>query len=98
MITQPPLLTVILPTLNEAGNIGPLTAEIWKTMPGCPVLVVDDGSTDGTRDVVRGLEGEGNPIRLVARDDKPCLTDSIAEGVRLAQTPYVAWMDADLSH
>jgi dolichol-phosphate mannosyltransferase len=91
-------LTVVLPTLNEAGNIPALTERIWNQVPDARIVVSDDGSTDGTRDVVRALVAAGKPILLLARAGRPCLTASIQEGIDAATTPYVAWMDADLSH
>lgn len=91
-------LTVVLPTLNEAGNIGPITSAIWAAVPGARVIVSDDGSTDGTRERVEALALEGRPVALLARTGRPCLTASIQDGVDAAATEWVAWMDADLSH
>ncbi len=58
----------------------------------------DDGSTDGTREIVRRIASSGKAIVLIARTGAPCLTDSIQDGIDAARTTYVAWMDADLSH
>ena len=91
-------LTVILPTLNEAGNILSLTERIWTVLPNSIIVVVDDGSTDDTQTQVLGLKAQGKAITLIARTAKPCLTDSLNEGIAAATTEYVAWMDADLSH
>ena len=91
-------LTVILPTLNEAGNVPVLAEQIWANVPDARIIVSDDGSTDGTRDVVQRMAESGKPIELIARTGRPCLTDSIWDGIVAAKTPYVAWMDADLSH
>ncbi len=91
-------LTVILPTLNEAGNIKKLSEEIWKYVPGTFIIVADDGSTDGTQNIVKKMMADLRPIKLIARSGKPCLTDSIWQGITESRTPYVAWMDADLSH
>lgn len=91
-------LTVILPTLNEAGNIESLVLELQRVMPGCQVVVVDDNSSDGTPDLVRHLAEQDTSLRLIARRVKPCLTDSIQAGIQVADTMYVAWMDADHSH
>jgi dolichol-phosphate mannosyltransferase len=91
-------LTVILPTLNEAGNIESLIANLGRELPGCHVIVADDNSSDGTPDLVRELIANNSSVRLIARHVQPCLTDSIQAGIAAADTAYVAWMDADHSH
>lgn len=91
-------LTVILPTLNEVGNLESLIAGLEQAMPGCRIIVVDDNSTDGTPQLVSGIAAANPRVRLIARQVKPCLTDSIQIGIRAADTEYVAWMDADHSH
>jgi dolichol-phosphate mannosyltransferase len=91
-------LTIILPTLNEVGNLETLISELGRVMPGCQVIVVDDNSNDGTPELVRQISA-GNPsLRLIARHVTPCLTDSIQAGIQAATTEYVAWLDADHSH
>lgn len=91
-------LTVILPTLNEVGNLETLIAEIGRVAPGSQVVVVDDNSSDGTPALVQKLIETNPRVRLIARTVKPCLTDSIQLGIEAANTEYVAWMDADHSH
>ena len=91
-------LTVILPTLNEAGNIKSLIETLQTVLPNASILVIDDNSTDGTPDIVRDMEVESQFIGLIERNREPCLTDSIEQGIKEAKTEYVAWMDADFSH
>jgi len=91
-------LTVILPTLNEVGNLDSLIEGLGRELPGCQVIVVDDNSSDGTPDLVRKIASNNPSVRLIARHVTPCLTDSIQAGIDAASTPYVAWMDADHSH
>lgn len=91
-------LTVLLPTLNEAGNLEALIADLQQAMPECQVIVVDDNSSDGTPELVRKIAALNPAVRLIARQVKPCLTDSIQAGVEATSTDYVAWMDADHSH
>lgn len=91
-------LTLVLPTLNEAGNIGPLTSAIWAAVPDARIVVSDDGSTDGTREQVQALAREGRSITLLRRTGRPCLAASIQDGIDAADTTWVGWMDADLSH
>ncbi len=91
-------LTVVIPTLNEQGNIKPLIAEIFRHAPGCKIVVVDDSSDDGTQHAVHAVQSSHPDLSLIARDGPRGLTDSINDGLRAANTPFVAWMDADLSH
>ena len=91
-------LTITLPTLNEAGNIEALIAELQSVLPGSKVIVVDDNSSDGTPDRVRSAATTNSRVRLIERKAVPCLTDSIEAGIRASDTEYVAWMDADFSH
>jgi dolichol-phosphate mannosyltransferase len=95
---QFPDLTVILPTLNEVGNLESLIEGLRRELPGCQVIVVDDNSSDGTPDLVRRLAEASPSVRLIARRVTPCLTDSIQAGIAAASTTFVAWMDADHSH
>jgi dolichol-phosphate mannosyltransferase len=91
-------LTVILPTLNEVGNLESLISDLGGSLPGCQVIVVDDNSSDGTPDLVRTIAASNARVRLIARHVTPCLTDSIQAGIEAASTSYIAWMDADHSH
>src|SRR5450432_74001 len=91
-------LTVILPTLNEVGNLETLIGELGRVLPGCQVIVVDDNSNDGTPELARRIAAANPSVRLIARQVTPCLTDSIQAGVDATSTDYVAWLDADHSH
>ncbi|MFA6570656.1 MAG: glycosyltransferase [Bacteroidota bacterium] len=91
-------LTVILPTINEEGNIALLIRKIFKIFPQSHIIVIDDNSTDNTQKIVNRLTNIHPKLQLVIRRAKPCLTKSINTGIRLCHSTYVAWMDADLSH
>jgi len=95
-----PELSVIVPTLNEAGNIGPLIDRLLA-LPGLgerlEVLVADDGSSDGTVDEVRS-RCAGGRVRLLQRQGRPDLTASVLEAARAARAPLCVVMDADGSH
>lgn len=93
-----PTLTIILPTLNEEGNIALLISALLGVLPDVHIIVVDDNSTDNTASLVRAIEEEQPHVRLIVRNGVPCLTQSIMTGVQEARTDYVAWMDADFSH
>ena len=52
-------VSIVVPTLNEVENIEPLVRQIAEAAPFChEIVIVDDGSTDGTRDRVRSLRSD----------------------------------------
>lgn len=88
-------LTIILPTLDEADNVAELVPALLALAEVAAVLVVDDGSTDGTREWVRALGARDPRVRLLARSGPPSLTASLQEGIDETETELVGWMDAD---
>ena len=101
--TQAPgsvLLTVIVPTYNERDNVGPLAAAVFEALGDTPteLLVVDDGSPDGTGDAVLELARNDPRVRLLQRGRKQGLAGAVFAGADAARGTYVWVMDADLSH
>jgi dolichol-phosphate mannosyltransferase len=96
-----PRISVIIPTINEAGNINQLIPRILSLQEAAvnemEIIVVDDGSTDGTRDLVRAWE-TGHPVRLLARDGQRGLAQAVIAGAEIAGGEIVVVMDADFSH
>lgn len=94
-----PTLGVVLPTLNEVGAIGALIAGLKHALGGLcelTICVVDDGSDDGTREVVQRLQQEDpSHVKLIERDRPDGLTGAIREGILSLDTQVVAWLDAD---
>ncbi len=93
---------VVVPTYNEAENIGRLIPQVLERDPGITILVVDDNSPDGTAEVVRRAEGFGDRVRLLERPGKAGLGSAYIAGFKwaLAETDAetVFEMDADFSH
>ena len=95
-----PLLSVILPTYNERENVSvlvPRLLDILRDVP-CEVIVVDDGSPDGTAGTVREMGASDARVRLVERSGKAGLASAVFAGAAEARGRLVAVMDADLSH
>lgn len=93
-----PMVSVILPTYNENGNIQPLLRALRSVMTSpTEYLVVDDDSPDGTAGAVRALMGEIPGIRLIVRPGQRGLTTAIQRGIDESRGRTVVWMDCDLS-
>jgi dolichol-phosphate mannosyltransferase len=95
-----PDLTVILPTLNEAPNLTNLIPKLFANLQGAvsvlKVLVVDDGSTDDTKNVIIKLQSAHQELNMVHRENQhPSLPNSIQDGIQQCNTELIAWMDAD---
>lgn len=93
---------VIIPTYNEAHNIGKLIDQILSLVIYVDVLVVDDGSPDETAKKVRQKqERYPDRIHLIERDGKKGLGTAYVQGFRYALShdyEYICGMDADFSH
>jgi len=83
--------TVVIPTLNEEGNIGPLVLKL-KEDPICSVVVSDNGSTDNTTKEAK------NAGALVIARDSGTVSDAIVNGLNYATDELLIVMDADGSH
>jgi glycosyltransferase involved in cell wall biosynthesis len=99
-----PNLSVIVPVYNEEPAIAGVVEDLHAVLSGAPeveafeILVVDDGSTDGTAEMVR-VAAEGKPaIRLLARERNRGYGAAIKHGVRHAAHETVAIIDGDGSY
>ena len=92
---------VIVPTYNEADNLPRIVPCILEQDPGIDVLVVDDGSPDGTGDLADGLSRDNDRVHVIHRSGKQGLGGAYLEGFRwgLARDyELFLEMDADFSH
>jgi dolichol-phosphate mannosyltransferase len=92
---------VVLPTFNEAENIEEVLRRVRAAVPDCAVLVVDDGSPDGTADIAEKLDGELGPVSVLRRDRKSGLGSAYRAGFRRGIAEgfdVLVEMDSDLSH
>jgi dolichol-phosphate mannosyltransferase len=97
---QGPELTVVIPTLNERDNIGPLV-ELLDTVldtVSWEVIFVDDDSPDGTADWIREISRRDRRVRCLQRIGRRGLATACIEGALATSAPYIAIMDADMQH
>jgi len=97
-LPQQPLVSLVLPTFNEKGNIERLIPALRSQLPW-PVefLVIDDNSPDGTADAVAALQRDFADIRLVIRKDQRGLVSAIQRGIDESRGEIIVWMDCDFS-
>jgi dolichol-phosphate mannosyltransferase len=92
---------VIVPTYNERENISRLIRAVLDQDPRLEMLVVDDGSPDGTGDIVEAIGAENKRIHLLRRARKMGLGTAYIAGFKWAlerEYAYIFEMDADFSH
>lgn len=93
---------VIIPTYNEKENIEAIIRKVFSLPGEYHILVIDDGSPDGTAAIVRGLQGEfPGRLHMIERSGKLGLGTAYLTGFRWAlekDYDYIFEMDADFSH
>ena len=92
---------LLIPTFNEALNIRSLIAGIKLRFPLLQILVIDDGSSDGTAEIVNELIISDSTIALLSRSEKTGLGNAYRAGFAWGMSKdfeYFIEMDADHSH
>ncbi|HYC52604.1 MAG TPA: polyprenol monophosphomannose synthase [Gemmatimonadaceae bacterium] len=98
---MPERALIIVPTYNERENISRIIEAILEKDRRLDVLVVDDGSPDGTGDIVQGIGAANDRVHLLRRAKKLGLGTAYIAGFKWAlerRYDYVFEMDADFSH
>jgi dolichol-phosphate mannosyltransferase len=92
---------MVIPTYNEIDNLGQIVQRLRKAVPELDVLVVDDGSPDGTGELADQLAAQDPQVRVVHRSEKAGLGAAYLHGFRVALDAgydVIGEMDADGSH
>lgn len=96
------LVSVVIPVLNEAGNLGPLTVELERVKAmidgGLEVIFVDDGSTDESWSQIVALSQRHRWIRGLRFLANRGQTSAMVAGMEAARGELVAFLDADLQN
>ena len=93
-------LAVVIPTLNERENVGPMFAGLDKALAGIAweAIFVDDDSPDGTAVAVRELGQRDPRARILQRVGRRGLSSACIEGILSTAAPFIAVSDGDMQH
>lgn len=97
-----PLLSVVIPMMNEAGNIQPLIEEIVTALRGYAnvgerfeIICINDGSTDSTLSELRAARAAYPHVRILCHVHRLGMSASIRDAVRRARAEWVMTIDGD---
>jgi glycosyltransferase involved in cell wall biosynthesis len=98
MSSRPPLLSVIIPCYNERATVAELLRRVREVDVEKEIIVIDDQSTDGSRDVVAGLAAQWPEIRHIFQPVNQGKGAAIRRGIEEARGDIVLIQDADLEY
>jgi len=92
-------ISIIIPTYNEKDNITPLLSRVAQALSGYDyeILIVDDGSKDGTIELASELAFK-YPVKVIVRRGERGLATAVVHGLKSAAGQIIGVMDADLQH
>jgi len=97
-----PHVSVVIPAYNEVESVGECVRELAGALKGlgeiCEILVIDDGSTDGTFEILKHLHGEVPELRAWRFSRRCGQSAALAAGFRQAAGEVVVTMDADMQN
>lgn len=90
-------LSVVIPVYNEVHNIREILTRVQGTKLAKEIIVVDDGSKDGTRDILNKLDGKGK-VRVILHEKNQGKGAAVVTGMNAAQGDILLIQDADLEY
>jgi len=90
-------LTVVIPVYNEQRTISEIIHRVQAMNLASEVVVIDDGSTDGTREILKELDGSDN-VRVILHDRNQGKGAAVRSGIRFANGDVLIIQDADLEY
>jgi glycosyltransferase involved in cell wall biosynthesis len=90
------LLSIIIPAFNEAAFLPEVIRRVGETPYDKEIIIVDDGSTDGTREYLKGLVSEG--IKVLVHEKNMGKGAAMRTGIAVASGDVVIVQDADLEY
>jgi glycosyltransferase involved in cell wall biosynthesis len=90
-------LSVVIPVFNEVDNIEAILKRVKATKLAFEIVVVDDGSQDGTRDILKKLDGKGR-VRVILHEKNQGKGAAVCTGIQAAKGDVILIQDADLEY
>jgi glycosyltransferase involved in cell wall biosynthesis len=91
---QVPAVSILIPTFNRAHYVGDaINSAIRQTFSDIEIIVVDDGSTDSTNDVIKHISDAR--LRVVSHDYNRGIPETRNTALAAAKGRYIAWLDSD---
>jgi glycosyltransferase involved in cell wall biosynthesis len=90
-------ISVLIPAYNEIHTIQEIIQRVQAMDIADEILVIDDGSTDGTRDILQELNGDGN-IRVIMHERNQGKGAAVVTGIKNATGEVLIIQDADLEY
>ncbi len=93
-----PKLSVVIPVFNERATIEEIIRRVQQVEVPKEIIIVDDGSTDGTRDELKRIEEQNSGIRVILQPRNMGKGRALRTGFEAARGDYVLVQDADLEY
>lgn len=90
-------LSVIIPIYNEVESLREIVKRVQDTKLAGEILLVDDGSIDGTRELLKEMDGKGN-LRVILKEKNEGKGSAVTVGMKAAEGDVLLIQDADLEY
>lgn len=90
-------LSVIIPVYNEVHNINTIVKRVQDTKLATEIVIVDDGSKDGTRDILQKMDGK-KKVRVIMHEKNQGKGAAVVTGMKAAKGDVLLIQDADLEY
>ena len=91
-------LSVVMPVFNENQTLREIVARVLPAHPDLELICVDDGSTDGTREILRELQAHNPAVRVIEQPKNRGKGAALRTGFQAATGEFVIIQDADLEY
>lgn len=97
-IMEPGVLSVVMPVFNERATLNEIMRRVLAEPVVGEVIIVDDGSTDGTREILASSYAGHPKVRVILQEKNGGKGSAVRRGIREARCPALIIQDADLEY